>query len=263
MDYKFKLEKKKSHVLKKLIEVMAGVVDETIFKVNSEEFAVTAIDPGRNCLLKLVMPKECFSEFGCKKGDEFETSINLSDLDKILKRCTAEDSVELASDTKQSQLKVSMERSGKNRKRTFRLTEIDIDFEALPIDEMLKHDYSAGFGVEPELFDEAVKDAEIYSEVITIIAKKDEKIEFLSEGVIGSMNYEVGLEDLENAEIDKDCEATFGLVFLKNIFKISSIVDKLTIAISNDHPMAMIISLEGGGVLYYLVAPRVDYEEED
>ena len=142
------------------------------------------------------------------------------------------------------------------------LSEIDIETEELPIDKLLSHNYEAGFGVEPELFDEAVKDAEIYSEKITINAVKGKHINFFASGTIGSMDYEVGLEDLESVEIDEDCEATFGLSFLKNIFKVSSISDKLTIAISNDHPMAMIINLHGGGVLYYLVAPRVEYEED-
>lgn len=263
MGYRFKLEKKKSHILKILVSALAGVVDETTFMIDSDEFVVEAIDPGRNCLLKLVMPKEVFSEFECSEGEKYETGICLSDLDKIMKRSTNDDSLELSYDDKDNHLIVTMERSGRKRKRTFRLGEIDVDYEKLPIDNLLEKDYDAGFDIDMSIMDEAVKDAEIYSEVITVTAKKGKSITFSSSGVVGSMDYEIDLEDLESAEVDDNCRASFGLTFLKNVFKVSSIVKSLTIALAKENPMAMIMHIIGGGILYYIIAPRVEYEELD
>ncbi len=259
MGFLLKLEKGKSHIIRKLVEALSGVVSETVLETSPSEFTVTAIDPGRNALLKLQIPKESFDGF--KSSEKAKAGINLADFDKIMKRLTSEDSLELFYDEKDVSIKISMRRS-EQRTRTFHLALIDLEVEELPIDKLLQADYSAGFIIEPDFFEEAVKDAEVYSETITMEAIKNKKIGFSSFGAVGHMSYDIGVSEFETCDIENNCKASFGLSVLKNIFKVSSIVEKLQIALSSDHPLAMVMQLEGGGILYFLVAPRVEYEED-
>jgi proliferating cell nuclear antigen len=262
MSFKLKLEN--SRILKGIIETLSSIIDETEFEVTPEQFSITAMDPSRICLLKLTIKNEDFDEYEC--DEETKVGINLDDLNKILKRSSTDDSIEIDFTESDNKIKIVMQREGMSRKRTFSLALLDIEMEEIPMDNLLQIEYPTNWVIDPDFLVEAIKDAEIYSEILKIKAEEEKGLEFSSSGQIGEMEYHLGVEDLIETNITDKNTGAYSLTFLKAILKISSITEKLEISLKTDHPLKMIYNLLEGGELSYFLAPRVEeteYEGED
>ncbi|MFW9826730.1 MAG: proliferating cell nuclear antigen (pcna) [Candidatus Thorarchaeota archaeon] len=262
MSFTLKLEN--SRILKGIVETLASIIDETEFRVTPKEFTITAMDPSRICLLKLSIKKDNFDEYKCDK--ESKVGLNLDDLDKILKRSASNDSVQIDYNEKEEKIKIKMQREGMSRVRTFSLALLDIDIEEIPMDNLLKIEYPTKWVIDPEFLVEAIKDAEIYSEILNLKAIEGQGLNFSSTGQIGEMEYQLSEEDLIDTEISETSTGAYSLTFLKAILKIASITEKLEISLKTDHPLKMIFNLLEGGELSYFLAPRVEeaeFEDDD
>lgn len=257
----FTLKIENSRILKGIIETLSSIIDETEFRVSPSEFTISAMDPSRICLLKLSIKKENFDEYHCKK--ESKVGLNLDDLDKILRRSAANDTIEIDFNEEDQKIKIKMTREGSSRSRSFSLALLDIEYEEIPMDNLLKIEYSSKWVIDPDFLVEAIKDAEIYAEILNMKAIEGQGLTFSSSGQIGEMNYEIGLEELIDSDINEDCSAAYSLTFLKAILKIASITEKLEISLRTDHPLKMVFNLLEGGELFYFLAPRVEEEEYD
>lgn len=257
MSFSLKLEN--SRILKGIIETLASIIDETEFKVTPKEFTISAMDPSRICLLKLSIKKDDFDEYDCSQDSK--VGLNLDDLDKILKRSTSNDAVEISFNEKEQKIKIKMQREGASRTRTFSLALLDIDIEEIPMDNLLKIEYPSKWVMEPDFLVEAIKDAEIYSEILNINANEGKGLIFSSSGQIGEMEYDLNEEDLIETDLQGSSSGAYSLTFLKAILKIASITEKLEIALKTDHPLKMNFDLLEGGKLNYFLAPRVEEEE--
>ena len=259
MSFSLKLEN--SRILKGIIETLSSIIDETEFRVSPKEFTISAMDPSRICLLKLSIKKENFDDYQCSK--ESKVGLNLDDLDKILKRSAASDSVIIDFDEKDQKIKIKMQREGMSRTRTFSLALLDIEIEEIPMDNLLKIEYPSKWVIDTQFLIEAIKDAEIYSEILNISAAEGKGLIFSSTGQIGEMEYNLGEDDLIENEISGTSSGAYSLTFLKAILKIASITEKLEISLKTDHPLKMIFDLLEGGQLSYFLAPRVEEAEFD
>ena len=259
MSFTLKLEN--SRILKGIVETLASIIDETEFRVTPKEFTISAMDPSRICLLKLSIKKDDFDDYQCSK--ESKVGLNLDDLDKILKRSAANDSVEINFNETDQKIKIKMQREGVSRTRTFSLALLDIDIEDIPMDNLLKIEYPSNWVLDPEFLVEAIKDAEIYSEILNINANEGQGLIFSSSGQIGEMEYDLSEDDLIESELQGLSSGAYSLTFLKAILKIASITEKLEISVKTDHPLKMNFDLLEGGKLSYFLAPRVEEEEFD
>ncbi len=260
----FKLKLENSRILKGIVETLSSIIDETEFRVTPKEFTISAMDPSRICLLKLSVKKENFDEYQCSK--ESKVGLNLDDLDKILKRSAANDSVEIDFNEADQKIKIKMQREGMTRTRTFSLALLDIDIEEIPMDNLLKIEYPSKWVIEPDFLVEAIKDAEIYSEILNITSTEGQGLIFSSTGQIGEMEYNLSEDDLIETSLNGTSSGAYSLSFLKAILKIASITEKLEISLKTDHPLKMIFNLLEGGELSYFLAPRVEeaeFEEDE
>ena len=253
----FTIKVANSKILKGIVETLAGIVNETQFRANPHEFVVDAMDPGRVCMVRLAIKKQHFDEYKCV-AKESKVGVNLEDLDKILKRSTANDSVELDFNAKEQKIKVKMKRDGSSRTRTFSLAAITTQIAEVPVDSLLEMEYASRWEMDPDFLSDAVKDAEIYSDALTVKMVEGKLLTFTSIGQIGEMTCELEVAELPEHTISGTDSGTFSLSFLKAILKIASITERLEMAVKTDHPLKLSIDLiEGGQVLYYL-APQVN-----
>jgi len=243
-----------SKILKVLIETLSNIIDETVLKITPNELVIKAMDPSRICLLKIRMAKFDFDEFDCK--GEISIGLNLDDLNKILKRSGKDDSIELSFKENSQKLKIQFARE--KRKRTFSLSVLDLDIEEIPMDNLLTIDYETEWKMNLEILVEAIKDAEIYSELINIKVIENQGIIFSSIGQIGEMEYSLEVDDLIENNIYGESEGAFSTDFLKKIFKLSSIIETFTISAKTDNPLRIDFEFLEGGVLNYFLAPRID-----
>ena len=253
---RFLLKVENSKILRAIIETLSSIIDETMIVVTPEEFSIKAMDPSRICLLKLVIKKEGFEDFECNKACEI--GVNLDDFDKILKRSSSNDSITLEYQEDEQKIKIKMKRDNSTRTRSFSLALIDLDIEEVPMDNLLKIEYPAKWDMDIDDFNEALKDAEIYSEILNIKATEGEGLLFSSSGLIGEMEYNFGLEDLFEHDISEDNKGAYSLTFLKSILKIAAITENFKISLKTDHPIKIEFGLLEGGELKYFLAPRVE-----
>ena len=256
----FTLKKDNPRILKGIIETLSKITDEGHFIITKKEFIFEAMDPSRICMVQLKIKKSDFDEYNCKKPCKI--GLNLDDLDKIMRRSSASDTIELNYKAEDQKLKVKMKREDADRTRIFSLAILDIEYEKVPLDNILKIEYSTKWNMDPDLLVEAIKDAEIYSETLNIKSTDGQGLAFSSNGEIGEMNYEIGLDELVDSDIISGNSATFSLTFLKSILKIASITEKLEISLRTDHPLRMDFNILEGGELFYMLAPRIEDDND-
>jgi len=123
-----------------------------------------------------------------------------------------------------------------------------------------------GTVIDADFLVEAIKDAEIYSEILNIKAIENEGLLFSSSGQIGEMEYNLTTDDLIESNLSETSTGAYSLTFLKAILKIAPITEKLEISLKTDNPLKMIFNILEGGELSYFLAPRVEeaeFEDED
>ena len=261
----FSLKFSNNRVFNVIIDTIAGIIEETRFKLSSDGLVIVAIDQSGICLLKLVIGKDKFEEYKCDKDSNIW--LNIDGLDKILKRSNSQDSIELSLKEKENKIKIKMERPGPSQKtltRTFSLALLETEEEEISIDGLFEIEYNSTWEIEPAFLVEAIRDAEIYSEILNIKATENEGLQFTSIGEIGEMEYNLDLEDLTIQKIEENCTGSYSLTFLKAILKLTSIEDvKVDMSLKTDHPLKIIFDMDEGGVLSFFLAPRVEDEDID
>lgn len=255
----FVLKVENSRILRAIIDTLSSIIDETTIVVTPEEFTIKAMDPSRICLLKLVIKKEGFDDFECNKACNI--GVNLDDFDKILKRASSNDSITLEYQEEEQKIRIKMKREASTRTRSFSLALIDIEYEEVPMDNLMKIEFDAIWDMNIDHFNEALKDAEIYSEILNVKATENEGLLFSSSGQIGEMQYDFSLDDLLEPDISEENTGAYSLTFLKSILKIAAITENFKISLKTDHPLKIEFGLLEGGRLNYFLAPRVENAE--
>lgn len=245
-----------SKVLKSIVETLASIIDEVNIVITPNEFSIKAMDPSRICLLQLTMEKENFDEYNCSK--ECNIGLNLDDLDKIMKRSSANDTITLSYQEEDRKIKIKMQKGETERARTFGLVLIDVDIEDVPMDNLLKTEYPSSWSFDPDILVEAIKDAEIYSDVLNIEAIEKIGLKFTSSGQIGEMEYQLDLDEFIDVDLSKTQKGAFSITFLKSVMKLANITENLKIFLKGDHPLQMLFNLLEGAELNYFLAPRVE-----
>jgi len=257
----FKITKENSKIPKSIIETLSALIEETQLIVTPEGFHIKAMDPSKACMISLFIEKENFDEFECR--EPCKLSLNLEDFDKILRRSTTNDQLVLSYKEEEQRIKVQIIPEESMYSRTFSLALLDIDYEEVPVENLNRIVFHTKFCLDIDFLIQAVKDAEIYSDVFSIKSIQGQGLEFYSIGSIGEMRYKISPEDIPNLDLEiiqESCDS-FAIDFLKKITKIHTIADTIDISLRTDHPLKMKISILEGGELLYYQAPRAENDD--
>lgn len=261
--FMFKIENSK--IMKSIIETISSIIDETKLTISDLGLTIEAMDPSRICLFNLRFNKNDFDEF--ENSGKFSIVINMEDLDKILKRASATDNLVFNYTSKTGKLSILMKKEEKSRGRRFSLSELDSEIEKVPLDDLLSENFETYFEIGPEVFIEATKDAEIYSEILNLKCDPEFGLIFSASGVLGDLDFQFEKDDLISANLVSIETGSYSLTFLKKILKISNITEKLEVSVKTDYPLKMKFSLLEGAILFFWLAPRVendsDFDEEE
>jgi proliferating cell nuclear antigen len=258
----FTIKLENSKILKTIVETLSKIFDEANFIVSPKELTVKGMDPSKICLIELYFKREAFDEFQCNRKSK--VGLMLNDFDKILKRASSNDALELSFKEAEQKIKIKMIREGTDKSRVFSLASLDLEIEDPPMENLNSLKYPATWSIDTDFFIEAIKDGEIYSEVLNIKAIEDLGLTFTASGAIGEMEYQLGLDDFISSDLSYTQEGSFSITFLKSIMKLSDITETLEISAKTDNPIKMIFKLLEGAELKYFLAPRVeDMSNED
>jgi len=252
----FTIKLENSKILKTIVETLSKIFGEINFMVSPEGLKVKGMDPSKICLIELNFKKIDFDEFQCNR--ECKVGLMLDDFDKILKRASSNDALELSFKEDAQKLKIKMIRKESDKSRVFSLVSLDLEIEDPPMDNLNSLEYPATWSIDTDFFIEAIKDGEIYSEVLNIKAIEGLGLTFTSSGAIGEMEYSLSLDDFISDDLSDTQEGSISITFLKSIMKLSAITEALEISAKTDHPIKMIFKLLEGAKLKYFLAPRVE-----
>ncbi len=227
------------------VEAIAALIDEGTFQIDSSGLKLRAMDPSQIALVDFELPAKAFEKFKC--DTPMNIGVDFAELNKITKRSKPEDKIDLSLEEN----RLNMVFNGETRRQ---FTTAIIDSTSNPPKEP-KIEFSSEVKIAPAMIKEALKDAELVSNHVTL--KADKGFNIKSDGDTGSVNIEFPEDKLLSINVKAESRAVFSLEYLNNILKAAEIPSVVNISLKSDAPLKVDYSIGDGRVVYYL-APRIE-----
>jgi proliferating cell nuclear antigen len=259
----FEITLKDAKTVRGIFEAVAAIVGECKMSFKKDGISMNSIDDGRICLINLKLNQKDFDEYKCEA--DYDLGLNIEDMVKILKR-SSNDSITFKYQPDTKKIKIVMKNDKSKKSRQFSLGLIDLGDSGIKPEALEGIKYNASVLIPISYLDEAIKDADIFSETMSISLTKKDGIMFKAEGQIGESEtvLEKGDENVENFKVDEDGDGTFALSYLKNIIKVSAtVVDKVELSLNSNTPVKVKFNVLADSNFTYYLAPRIEEEEEN
>ncbi|KAI3402612.1 POL30 [Candida oxycetoniae] len=251
-----------STLLKKIVDAVKDSVKVCNFNCTEHGITVQAVDDSRVLLVSLLVGQTAFSEYRCDR--DVTLGIDLDSFAKIIKCGQNEDYLTLLAEDSPDSVMTIFEDKKKERVSEYSLKLMNIDSEFLKIDDM---DYDCVINMPSTEFSKIVRDLRNLSESLNIVVTKD-SVKFTSEGEKGSGSVVLKpYTDMDKPEesvsvhLDNPVDLTFGLKYLGDIIKASSLSNSITIKLADKAPALFEFKLDVGGYLRFYLAPKFDEDD--
>lgn len=235
-------------LLKSSIDAISNMIDEAGVSVNDSGIRLRAMDPAHVALVDFELGKEVFDSFEVKGS--LVLGLDLDRLNTILKRAGTNDKISLAFDQETNSLRIKFENAST---RTFNQPLIEVSEEELKVPNL---DFPSTVELSPSIVNEAIKDAEIISDHVTL--KVDQGCLFvLAKGDLGNVEVKVSKDDAVQFESKKACQSMFSIEYLKDMVKASDVASSVRISLGDNIPVKVDF-LAPNARLSFLLAPRIE-----
>src|SRR5512136_14610 len=208
----FKLKVSDAKPLRDMATAISILVDEATFKIEPDGLKLRAMDPSRVAMIDFEWPKTVFEEYTCTEPTKM--CINVTELLKLLKRASKDETLELSIDEKTAKLQVTI--AGKYT-RNFTMPTLEASEEEVPTPKIT---FNAKIKATTEGLSQAIEDAQLVSDHVKIEADQ-EKLGLNASGDL--MGATITLQKGSDAVLDLDAKesakATFSLSYLSEIIK--------------------------------------------
>jgi proliferating cell nuclear antigen len=234
-----------------LISAISALVDEANFEISPKGMTLRAMDPSRIAMVDFELPKSAFSAYEC--DEEGHLGINLDEMDKIVKRAGAGNSLELALDREKNQLQITLQ--GRT-KRSFKISLIDLGADRPPT---LNVDFGINIKITADTLKEIIQDANIISDFIQIDAQPDNVI-ISARGDTGNLEVTIGKseEALLEYTVKEPAKSLYALEYLNDMMKAVAASDTVQLEFGKGTPIKLVFAVSSGGHITYFLAPRVE-----
>ncbi len=240
---------------KYIVQTIAKVMDEVPFVATPEGLEVKTLTPDKTTMIVLKLPMTAFEEYEIAE-DKKTFVVPADELNRIAKRGTRNDMVELKLNEEQRRLEVNFidKKTGIIRSFYVPLREAIVEELAEPQVEL-----TVVIRMEAEDFKNIINDAKIVSDEVEFIAY-DDHIEVIS---ISAQKKYTGVfrigDPLISLEVrgSTPVRAKYSIDLLKATTKATSAADTATLEYGEALPMRISFDLPSGGILVYWVSPRI------
>jgi len=250
----FKLKMTDAKTLKDTITAISILIDEATFNITPENITLRAMDPSRVAMIDFQWPKTVFDEYACTEPTKM--CINITELLKLLRRTSKDETIELTLDEKTNRLKLTIRG---NYTRTFNMPTLEAIEEEVPTPKVT---FKIKAKTTTQGLHQAIEDASLVSDHVRIEADK-EKITMNATGDLMGATIELkkGSDALLDIDAQEPAKATFSLSYLTEIVKAASATSELaTIEFATDMPIKIDFQQPKEGKLTYYLAPRIEVE---
>lgn len=247
--------------MKRITDAIKDCVQMCNFTCTEHGITLQAVDDLRVLLVLLLIGEEAFSQYRCDRN--ITLGVDLASFSKMIKCGNNEDYLTLMANDLPDSVQVIFEDKTRDRISEYLLKLMDIDNDFLKIDDM---EYDAVVNMPAADFAKITRDLKNLSELLVIVVTKD-TVRFSSEGEIGNGLVSIKpTTDLDKPEqsvrvlLKNPVKLTFGLKYLGDIIKATSLAESVTIKVAEKVPALFEYKLPSGYLRYYL-APKFDDEE--
>jgi len=236
-------------ILSKGIEIISELVTEVRLKVNEYGMSITAIDPANVAMVGFRIPKSGFSQF--EASDE-TLGINLDNLKRILKRCSA--GSQLILEKKDNMLNIQIQ---DRIKRNFSLSLIEVEGEEIDFSEKASRmEFSSQVELASIDLISSIEDCAVVSDACSFIIEEGKFI--IEARGLNSARSEFSGDEAKI--IAENCKSKYSLEYLQKFMKGAKLCEKTLLSFANDHPLKIDFRAEHLE-LKFILAPRVETED--
>ena len=234
---------------KAVISSITTLVEEATFEATVEGITFRGMDPSHVALIDISWPNSAFEKYNCDSDIKF--GVRVDEFSKVIKRADKNESIEISiSDDNMLQILI-----GKNKKWSMRLIEGSASDTPLP-----KISYDSKIGLSSSTFDKILGDIDVVSDYLSIKTATN-NAEFSGKGDSGEavINFEKGMEGLEEITVNQECTGTYSLEYLNPIVKaMGSTSDSIICEFSSGKPLRIEFKVSNIGRIHFYLAPRVE-----
>jgi proliferating cell nuclear antigen len=233
--------------LKESIAIISELVNEAKLRISKDGIELVAMDPANVAMVIFRLLPTAFTEYDVEKPADI--AINLANLRQILRRASPSDMLTLELDA--NKLKIQMKSAST---RIFSLPIIDLEDKEQKVPEL---SFPVNVETESTLFNEAITDADIVSESVSLVAEPG-KLSLQAEGDLNTAAIEI--KDAEGTRIvaKEKTKAKYSIEYLKKMIEGSKLSDKVLIQFNKDYPLKLTYSTVDRVMMSFILAPRVD-----
>ena len=234
---------------KAVISSITTLVEEATFEATVEGITFRGMDPSHVALIDISWPNSAFEKYNCDSDIKF--GVRVDEFSKVIKRADKKESIEISiSDDNMLQILI-----GKNKKWSMRLIEGSASDTPLP-----KISYDSKIGLSSSTFDKILGDIDVVSDYLSIKTATN-NAEFSGKGDSGEavINFEKGMEGLEEITVNQECTGTYSLEYLNPIVKaMGNTSDSIICEFSSGKPLRIEFKVSNIGRIHFYLAPRVE-----
>jgi len=234
---------------KAVISSITTLVEEATFEATVEGITFRGMDPSHVALIDISWPNSAFEKYNCDSDIKF--GVRVDEFSKVIKRAEKNESIEISiSDDNMLQILI-----GKNKKWSMRLIEGSASDTPLP-----KISYDSKIGLSSSTFDKILGDIDVVSDYLYIKTSTN-NAEFSGKGDSGEavINFEKGMEGLEEITVNQECTGTYSLEYLNPIVKaMGNTSDSIICEFSSGKPLRIEFKVSNIGRIHFYLAPRVE-----
>ena len=250
-------------MLKKVLETVKDLLNESIFNCSSTGISLQAMDSSHVSLVSLNMRSDGFETYRCDRN--LSMGMNLSTMSKILKCAGNDDVITMKASDNADTVTFMFESQNNEKVSDYEMKLLDIDAEQLGIPDT---EYSCVVKLPSGEFQRICRDLSQFGDSVVICCTK-EGVKFSTSGDTGSGNIKLA----QNSSSDKEEEAviiemnqavslTFALRYLNYFAKATPLSPQVTLSMSQDVPLVVEYKIGDIGFLKYYLAPKIEDQDE-
>jgi proliferating cell nuclear antigen len=233
--------------LKDSVSIIADLVTEVRFQINSNGLELVAMDPANVAMVVYKLLSSSFVEYEVK--DEKSLSINLNDLKQVLRRVKGNDTLTL--ENPEAKLKVTLK--GKS-KREFLLPLIDVEEREQKVPSL---EFGVTVKTDASVINDAIEDVDIIGESVAFIAT-EKSFKISSSSDLSQAEVEILPDETTAIEAAEEMKSKYSIEYLKKMIQGAKLADKAVVQFSKDYPLKLDYTVKDKMQLAFILAPRVD-----
>src|SRR3989344_6189698 len=243
-----KLTLAEPRLLKEPISILSEIVNDVSIKVDGEKIEIIATDPANVALVVFKLLSSAFIEYEVS-GKEV-ISINLDNLNQVLRRLKGNDTLTLELDKEKNKLKIKM--SG-DSERMFQLSLIELEDRDQQVPEL---NFNSKVIMNSKVLEEAIEDVGIVADSVSLGLNSD-KMSIKGEGNLSHALVELKANEDTEIYFKNEIMAKYSIEYLKKLIKGGKLSDKVIIQWDTDYPLKLDYNLVDKLGLSFILAPRV------